>query len=177
MTNGVFAITAIFSLAALSSCSKAPEYVASLDENVVWAENQALQMAPKGSFALAVCGSSAGKGLYLDKEQEWENADISDGRIVIVQLPDGKLDMIFRDASKTFYSALKDGGTINFTYNDKKSSQFGIVVEYPATGVIETHNFMLAPNGDRVDLWTTNKNISSIATIQMVSAYRAKCVK
>lgn len=104
--------------------------------------------------ALLICGRSNGLGLFAGQmEKGFQPDGMKDGRLVFLLRSDGSPDVIFRDATGRFLSAVDDGGTVT-RLNDGNHESW--IIGYRETGVTETHNITSA-DSRLIDLWTSNK--------------------
>jgi hypothetical protein len=104
-----------------------------------------------------ICGQSSGLGLSSSKwAQGFQSDGVKDGRLVFISRSDAKVDVVFRDASGNYVSALDDGGDVRRIQIANTNAESWVLV-YPSTGVAETHNITRLGDGQLVDLWTSNK--------------------
>jgi hypothetical protein len=165
---------------AISGCSEEKLFTDIVGQDVADYSTQIKQVAPEGSTILALCGGSVGRGYFIGDgvgNREWIDDSINNGRLALVELSDGTLDMYFRGVDSILYSAIKEGGKVTYLYKKSESQEFGILVHYASTGVTETHNFMADEKLGRVNLWTINKNIEQGVPIRKVTALVSKCAK
>lgn len=118
---------------------------------------QALEAAIPNSSELkihAICGPSAGTGLYSNDDfQAMQSDGISNGRSIFYSATDdSEPNLLFRDAGGEYLSAIDDGGSVEVIGPDRNIW----VVRYPTTGVVEVHN-LIKEDGRLLDLWTANK--------------------
>jgi hypothetical protein len=168
--------------ASLSACSDVSELGAPGEpEDISWQEQAgARQYATKaapGAEVLAICGGSKGRAYFLDTvERGWVNDQIGQGRIILLRLPGGKLDILYRDASGRYSRPSEEGGDVQMTYAREASKEFGAVVVYPRTGVVESFNFLKDVPEGRVVLWTSNKAESAMG-LRKAAVFIAKCAE
>jgi hypothetical protein len=152
---------AVIGLSLVAGCSqKAAPVKVDTTFNATMA-SQTLDAAPfkLGNMRVsAVCGPSEGRGIFeTDKFEQWQADGISGGRLIFVSELDGSgANVIFRDASGSFTSALADGGEVR-VLNEGRTW----VVIYPATGVSEVHNLQTR-DGRLINVNTVNKPTSLI---------------
>jgi len=139
------------------------------------ARNSVGQLVGKKGRALTICGQSDGLGLFaLDWESGFSQDGMKDGRLIFLTRDDGREDVYFRDAIGRYRSSLDDGGEINrISYPDREIDVW--IVSYPSTGIVETHNIMMAPKDGLVDLWTSNKPNSLIGA--SAKLFRSTCIR
>lgn len=124
-----------------------------------------------GAGILAECGSSNGSA-YYNSEGKWSEDGISQGGFVFT-FDDSGPNVLFRDAGGKFVDAKSDGGTITPTHATPERGEFGMVVSYPTTGVVETFNIVRMDDGKRQLLWTINR--PGKQKFSKVAAYVATC--
>lgn len=148
-------------------------FSASMAERAI--QQQPFDLAQRS--VIAVCGASAGKGLFGDTDYgEWESDGISDGRIIFVSEDDGsRADIYFRDAGGRYLSVLEDGGTVQAIRPKGTSGAGTWVVAYAATGVTETHNLVQDGNAIR-NLWTSNKPTTPLGA-PSVKIFTSNCIR
>lgn len=140
-------------------------------------QDQMKATLPTGSLMLATCGPSNGQAYYLGpKETGWEDDPISKGRIVLIASPDGKPNILFKDASGTLVDAIKDGAKVSFSFINENKDSFGIIETYPSTGVTQTYAVTMDADGNRTMLWTMVKANISVANITKAAAFVSKCL-
>jgi hypothetical protein len=83
-------------------------------------------------------------------------------------------DVIFRDATGKYTSAVKDGGIVIRVSGNDQSAESAWTISYQSTGVTETHNITRLPDGGLVNFWTSNK--PPVMAGASVKAFHAKCV-
>lgn len=125
---------------------------------------------------LAECGASEGHAYYLTpRDQGWVDDPTTGGRVRFTMDGAGNPNIIFVDAGGRPIDAAADGGRLIFSRLDQAQREFGVVLIYPSTGVVETYNVYNVGNGRRRLLWTSNKpRIGSIG-LTKVGAYTAEC--
>jgi hypothetical protein len=124
---------------------------------------------------LAECGASSGHAYFLTPQDGWIDDRISGGTLRFTVDGAGNPNIIFVDAAGQAIDAAADGGRLLFSRLDSDRGEFGVVVIYASTGVVETYNVYQLPGGGRRLLWTSNKpRIGSIG-LTKVGAYVAEC--
>jgi len=125
---------------------------------------------------LADCGASVGQSMFLSPlDTGWVPDQISKGRIRITADGRGNPNVIHTDATGLSLDAAADGGRIMFTRLDTERGEFGVLVVYASTGVVESYNVSTAPGGTRRLLWTSNKPRVDGSGLIKVGAYAAPC--
>lgn len=124
---------------------------------------------------LAECGESSGHSYFLTPEEGWVDDRITGGSMRFTVDGAGNPNIIFVDASGHAIDAAADGGRLLFSRLDRERGEFGVVLIYVPSGVVETYNVHQLPGGGRRVLWTSNKpRIGSIG-LTKVGAYVADC--
>ena len=166
--------TLVASIWCLPSCANAEQVVA---DDLQAISDQVRATLPNGSLLLATCGPSDGRGYYVEpKESGWQDDPISKGRTVFVVGPDGKPNVLFKDAFGAFVNAIKDGATVSFSFIDEENGSFGMIETYPNTGVTQTYAVVMDSEGNRTMLWTTVKANVSAVNITKVAAFVSRCL-
>jgi hypothetical protein len=127
---------------------------------------------PSSARSLAECGASFGQAHY-DVEGTWGPDQISKGSYSFVADGKGNPNVLFRDATGVVVDAAADGGKVSFSFIHPNLGEFGMVVIYEGSGVVETYNVITAPSGERKLYWTSNK--SRAAPLAKVAAFVAAC--
>jgi hypothetical protein len=143
------------------------------DSELTQTKELLMAQAAPATRALAVCGASYGKAVYVDPDdKKWVPDQISKGRFAFVESPQGDVDYIFLDATGRVTSARSDGGEIRRIYGSGTDGTF--TVAYPETGVVETYNFTSDLEGGKIVLWTSNKPVTILPA--KVAAFVANCI-
>jgi len=125
---------------------------------------------------IAECGASTGRALYLTpREIDWAEDRISSGRYKFTVDGAGNPNIIFTDATGTAVDAAADGGRLIFSRLAPDRNEFGVVLIYPSTGVVETYNVLTTSDGRRRLLWSSNKPRIGAVELSKVGAYTADC--
>ncbi len=119
---------------------------------------------------LVECGASSGKAFY-PMNGGWVDDGISKGSVLITVDGD-QPNVLFRDAGGKFIDAKADGGDVRFAHLDAKRGELGVIVSYPATGVMETFSVSRAKEGFQL-LWTSTK--TGKVSIPKVAAFVSAC--
>jgi len=172
-----WAILPTLLLAACGANEKSKEVDTTFDGRMA---SQAIDQSPISLARLkihAVCGPSSGKGLFgEDHYQEWQSDSITSGRLIFVSgADDTGPNVIFRDVSGTYTSALLDGAEVKFIPPTVAGAAGVWIISYASTGVSETHNLVLS-QGKLLDLWTSNKPTSALGT-PSVKIFTSNCVR
>jgi hypothetical protein len=173
----VRAITAVAICLALAGC-KERTIASTLSEfgpdQAAEARRAVTAFRPENAVLVAICGESSGVGLFGDQRDEgWMADGLKDGRLAF--FAGEEPDVVFKDASGKYISAVKDGGVVTRVSGNDQVAESAWTVSYQATGVIETHNITRLPDGDLVDFWTSNK--PPVLVGASVKAFQAKCVR
>lgn len=162
---------------AMHSSDARAEALTNIDAELSAIGRAVLSSLPKGSYLLATCGPSEGKGYYLSPRNDgWVDESITAGRMIFVASPEGTPNILFQDARGGFINAVEDGASISFSFLNPEKHSFGVIETYPKTGVTETFAISLDAEGKRVMLWTSVKAHVSVADITKVTAYRSNCI-
>lgn len=125
---------------------------------------------------LAECGASSGHAYFLTPQDEgWVDDRISGGTLRFTVDGAGNPNIIFIDATGQAIDAAADGGRLLFSRLEGSRGEFGIVLIYASTGVVETYNVYQLPDGRRRVLWTANKPRIGAIELTKVGAYMADC--
>jgi hypothetical protein len=112
-----------------------------------------------GANIVAICGSSVGRILYLDRDAaKIEPDSITNGIIALGFDASGKPDVVHRDALKKMIRVTEDGGVVTFVPQpgDEKLGTWSII--FPTTGIVENHSLVRKPTGELFDLWNSTRN-------------------
>ena len=134
---------------------------------------------PVSAKDIAVCGASRGYGFYpkaglvaASKDAgAWHGDAISKGKFTLSQVSDKDFDLLVTDATGRVFSAKQEGGIVVLV--GARNKVVTVIVDYPATTVVETYTFLRNANGKAEAIWTSNKGGG--AAIMKVAAYRADC--
>ena len=86
---------------------------------------------------VADCGSASGKVFYAKADENvWRDDAITGGRVLIDALPDGEVNVIFRDAIARTVNVSDDGGVPLVVWHNEDWSKFTVTVLYPETGAV-----------------------------------------
>jgi hypothetical protein len=125
---------------------------------------------------IAECGASSGHAFFAaPSTQGWADDRISGGRLRFTLDDAGNPNIIFIDARGGTVDAAADGGTLILTRIDAEEGEFGMLLVYRATGVVETYNVLNMPGGGKRVLWTSNKPRIGQVGLSKVGAYTADC--
>jgi hypothetical protein len=127
-----------------------------------------------GSAAVFVCGPSTGQSYFLDPHQGWQDDGMTGGSTVLLRLPDGGWDVVFRDATGLFISSRRDGGIVSQSYAGDGNATIGIIVSFPSTGVVQTYSFIRNAPGGATLMMAQNKPTPSIFT--RAGVYVSRCM-
>lgn len=121
----------------------------------------------------AVCGPSAGKGLYEnDGLQEFQADGIGGGRTVFILATDGSAaNVIFRDAGGQYLDAKAEGAEVRIVDVGRRVW----TVAYPSTGVVETFNFV--SQGSALVLLQTVNKPQGLAVGPSARIFTSKCFR
>jgi len=121
---------------------------------------------------IAQCGASRGQTVFLNSSKlVWENDGITNGSLTFIKLPNGKYDIVTKDAMKSF-SYTDDGAAIvTFEAGDNKKT---LVVMHSNT-VIEVFQLTLNENGSGFLIWTATKNGAPNSLVTKGTLFTAIC--
>jgi len=131
-----------------------------------------LNNAAQAQQVVAQCGASKGQMVYLDRNKlKWEEDGITNGSITFLRLPNGKFDIITKDAMSAF-SYAGDGAKIVGLEEGSDKKTF---IAIHSSTVVEVFQLTLFQNGGGTLIWTATKNKSSNALITKGSLFTASC--
>lgn len=124
---------------------------------------------------IAICGASTGYAYYAkaglmvlnEGGEGWHQDAISNGRITLFS-NEGRLDVLYADATGGVKSATADGGQVVLV--GRNAEALVVVVNYPKL-LVETYTFRKSANGAEV-IWSSNKYGTPLPKL---GAYRAPC--
>lgn len=121
----------------------------------------------------AVCGPSAGQGLYEnDGLQEFQADGISGGRLIFILATGGSAaNVIFRDAGGQYLDAKAEGAEVRILDAGRRVW----TVAYPATGVVETFNFV--SQGSALLLLQTANKPQGLVAGPSARIFTSKCFR
>jgi hypothetical protein len=123
---------------------------------------------------VADCGAASGKVFYAKADENvWRDDAITGGRVLIDSLPDGEVNVIFRDAMARTINVKDDGGFPVIVWRNEDWSKFTVTVVYPETGAVETY-VLANTGGEKSLLWSTSRQAMGPIPPK-VSAYVSKC--
>ena len=128
--------------------------------------------SPASAAILARCGTSSGQAFYEDAGT-WTPDKIGKGGFEFVVDDKGSPNVHFVDTTGGLVDAAADGAKVTFSFIHHELGEFGIVVIYEATGVVETYNVIKTSTKSKVLYWTANRSMAS--QFSKVSAMVAQC--
>jgi hypothetical protein len=174
LKSGLAAVALAISCVSLAACSKLveqPEMFSLTSEQAHDARLAVAKWVGAQGKTLFVCGAASGLGLTATEwDKGYQTDDMPDGRLVFIIDANGKPDVIIRDGSGIYNSAIDQGG--NVVHMTAGGAESWLIVY--SSGIIEVHNLTVADD-KLVDLWTQNRSTSQVfATAKL---FRASCSK
>ena len=123
------------------------------------ASSDAKRYFGNGAKVVAICGPSVGARLQLEsKEAVLTQDEISGGVIALGFDANGQPDVVHRDAMKQMIRVSEDLGVVTFLPRPNGKNLGTWKIDFPTTGIVETHSLMTAPDGGLVDIWTSTRS-------------------
>jgi hypothetical protein len=120
---------------------------------------------------LAACGASEGVAFYK-ADGRWSDDRLSAGAFTFVVNDKNEPNLLFKDSSGAITDARADGADVTFSFVDPAKREFGVVVNYSESELIETYSLIHGTDKALYLQWTVNR-VGGV--MPKVAAYTATC--
>ena len=123
---------------------------------------------------LAICGESKGQAYYFVGgavplgQGGWQADGINNGVIVLAILPDGKYDIIMKDARNEPYSSAKSGLVVVPLAVSARDNKY--LISVMGNGVSENYLFKVDSKGAGILAWSSTKTNDYISKVSVMTS-------
>ena len=122
------------------------------------AKSDAERYLGPGAKVVALCGPSKGSILFVEKDGATIGPDeISGGVIALAFDASGKPDVVHRDALKEMIRVSENSGVVRFLPLPGSPPLGTWTIDFPSSGIVESHSLMSPKQGELVDVWTSTR--------------------